>query len=237
MIKIAVLDDEKFYLDMISTLLEKYKQEKNAQIETEFFSNANALLEKIELGERYGAFLLDIYMQGLTGMSVATELRSRNVLSPIVFLTSSTDHALEAFGVNATHYLLKPYTEENFFFAMDKAMQSVKDHQNDSIVIKVDNGYRHFTLKEILYAQAEDKYQRIYLSDGERILVRITSTELYEKVKDFDCFFRCGRSHIINLNHVRKVTTSSVVLKTGKELKLSHTASASLKTAFFNYFN
>ena len=116
-------------------------------------------------------------------------------------------------------------------------MQSVKDHQNDSIVIKVDNGYRHFTVKEILYAEAEDKYQRIYLSDGEKILVRITSTELYEKVKDFDCFFRSGRSHIINLNHVRKVTTSSVLLKTGKELKLSHTAIATLKTAFFNYFN
>ena len=237
MIKFAVLDDEKIYLDIISTLLATYKQEKNAQIEAELFSNAKQLLEKIELGEKYDVFLLDIYMQGLTGMSVATELRSRNVKSPIVFLTSSTDHALEAFGVNATHYLLKPYTEENFFFAIEKAMQSVKDHQNDSVVIKVDSGYRHFTVKEILYAEAEDKYQRIYLSDGEKLLVRITSTELYEKVKDFDCFFRCGRSHIINLNHVRKVTNSSVLLKTGKELKLSHSAIATLKTAFFKYFN
>ena len=48
MIKIAVLDDEKMYLDMISALLAKYKQEKNVQIGAEFFSNANALLEKIE---------------------------------------------------------------------------------------------------------------------------------------------------------------------------------------------
>ena len=237
MIKIAVLDDEKVYLENISTLLTKYKQEKTAQVEADYFSNAKELLEKLEQGEKYGVYLLDIYMQGITGMSVATELRSRNVLSPIVFLTSSTDHALEAFGVNATHYLLKPYKDEDFFFAMDKAMQSVKDHQNDSIVIKVDNGYRHFTVKEILYVEAEDKYQRIYLSNGEKILVRITSTEFYEKVKEFDCFFRCGRSHIINLNHVKKVTTSSVIIKTGKELKLSHTAISALKTAFFNYFN
>lgn len=237
MIKLAVLDDEKMYLDMVFSLLEKYKQEKNVQIETELFSSANELLKEIELGKKYDVFLLDIYMQGITGMSVATELRSRNVKSPIVFLTSSTDHALEAFGVNATHYLLKPYTEEDFYFAMDKAIQGVEDHSNDSVVIKVDNGYRYFTVNEIIYAEAEDKYQRIYLSGGERILVRITSTELYEKVKDFDCFFRCGRSHIINLNHVKKVTTSSAVLKTDKELKLSHTAIVALKTAFFNYFN
>ena len=54
MIKTAVLDDKKIYLDMISTLLAKYKHEKNVQIRTELFSNANELLEKIELGEKYG---------------------------------------------------------------------------------------------------------------------------------------------------------------------------------------
>ena len=60
MIKIAVLDDEKIYLDMISTLLAKYKQEKNVQIETELFSSAKDLLEKIELGEKYDVYLLNI---------------------------------------------------------------------------------------------------------------------------------------------------------------------------------
>ena len=52
MIKFAVLDDEKIYLDIISTMLAMYKQEKNAQIEAELFSNAKQLLEKIELGEK-----------------------------------------------------------------------------------------------------------------------------------------------------------------------------------------
>ena len=125
MVKIAVLDDEKNYLDIISTLLEKYKQEKNIEFEAEYFSHSNDLLKKIENNARYDIYLLDIYMQGITGINVATELRGRNVKSPIVFLTSSTNHALEAFGVNATHYLLKPYTEESFFFAMNKAIQNI----------------------------------------------------------------------------------------------------------------
>ena len=237
MIKVAVCDDEKYYLDAVIGYLNAYQKGKDIQMEVFAFGESSDLLDEIKNGTKYDVYLLDIYMQGVTGMSIAIELRSLGVQSPIVFLTSSTDHALEAFGVNATHYLLKPYTEKNFFFAMDKAMQSIEDNSNDSIVIKVDNGYRYFTVKEILYVEAEDKYQRIYLSNGEKVLVRITSNELCEKVKDFDCFFRCGRSHIINLNHVRKVTTSSVLLKTGTELKLSHAAIATLKTAFFNYFN
>ena len=176
-------------------------------------------------------------MQGITGINVATELRGRNVKSPIVFLTSSTNHALEAFGVNATHYLLKPYTEEIFFFAMNKAIQNIEVCTNEYIVIKANKEYYHFATQEILYSESEDKYQRLYLAKGEKLLIRITATELYELMNDFDCFFRCGRSHIVNLNHVKKVTKSSVFLKTGKEIKLSHTAVLALKTAFLNYFN
>ena len=116
MIKIAVLDDEQIYLDTISCLLKDYMQEKNSEFEVDLFTNSNQLLNNIESGVKHDVYLLDIYMQGVTGMSVATELRSRNIQSPIVFLTSSTDHALEAFGVNATHYLLKPYKEDDFFF-------------------------------------------------------------------------------------------------------------------------
>ena len=52
MIKFAVLDDEKIYLDMISNLLAMYKQEKNVQIEAELFSNAKQLLEKETLDEK-----------------------------------------------------------------------------------------------------------------------------------------------------------------------------------------
>ena len=168
MIKLAVLDDEKNYLDIVLELLAKYKQEKKLQIETELFLDAKTLLEKIESGEKYDVYLLDIYMQGITGINVATELRGRNVKSPIVFLTSSINHALEAFGVNATHYLVKPYSQEDFFFAIDKAVQNIESHSNDSIVLKVDNTYRRFTVNEILYSESEDKYQRLYLAKDEK---------------------------------------------------------------------
>ena len=105
---IAVLDDEKSYLDSVLALLEEYESERNEHFATERFINPSDFLDKLESGAVYDIYLLDIYMPGITGMSIATELRSRGVKSPIIFLTSSTDHALQAFGVDATHYLLKP---------------------------------------------------------------------------------------------------------------------------------
>lgn len=236
-LKIAICDDEKMFCDSAERMLKLYMEEKAVPYQADVFNVPSELVDMTEKGTIYDIYLLDIYMPGVTGMSIATELRSRGVKSPVIFLTSSTDHALEAFGVDATHYLLKPYTKDNFYMGMEKAMQSITSHKDDSIVLKVDNEYRSISISKILYCEAEDKYQRLYLANGERLLVRITGTELYKQLSEFDCFYRCGRAHIVNLNHISKVSQNGAVFKDGVQLSLPHTVLAGLRKAFFDYFN
>ena len=138
-LKIAICDDEKKFCDSAEGMLKLYMEEKAMPFQADVFNVPSELVDMTEKGTIYDIYLLDIYMPGVTGMSIATELRSRGVKSPIIFLTSSTDHALEAFGVDATHYLLKPYTKDSFYVGMDKAMQSIASHKNDSVILKVDN--------------------------------------------------------------------------------------------------
>ena len=236
MIKIAICDDECKFLDSAEEMLKQYLSDNGISAQADLFRIPMELIDAIEKGIRYDIYLLDIYMPGISGMSIATELRSRDIKSPIIFLTSSTDHALEAFGVNATHYLLKPYTKTNFYVGMDKAMQSITSHRDDSIVLKVDNEYRSISVSNILYCEAEDKYQRLYLKNGERLLVRITGTELYKQLSAFECFYRCGRAHIVNLNHIRKVGQDGAAFKDGVQLLLPRSVLAGLRKAFFDYF-
>jgi len=120
---------------------------------------------------------------------------------------------------------------------MDKAMQSIASHKNDSVILKVDNDYRSILVSKLIYCEAEDKYQRLYLENGERLLVRISGMELYKLLSEFDSFYHCGRAHIINLNHISRVTQSGAVFKSGMQLSLPHTVLAGLKKAFFDYFN
>ena len=236
MIKIAICDDECKFLDSAEEMLKQYLSDNGISAQADLFRIPMELIDAIEKGIRYDIYLLDIYMPGISGMSIATELRSRDIKSPIIFLTSSTDHALEAFGVNATHYLLNPYTKTNFYVGMDKAMQSITSHRDDSIVLKVDNEYRSISVSAIRYCEAEDKYQRLYLKNGERLLVRITGTELYKQLSAFDCFYRCGRAHIVNLNHIRKVGQDGAAFKDGVQLLLPRSVLAGLRKAFFDYF-
>lgn len=237
LLKIAICDDEKMFCDSAEGMLKLYMEEKAMPFQADVFNIPSELLDMTEKGTIYDIYLLDIYMPGVTGMSIATELRSRGVKSPIIFLTSSTDHALEAFGVDATHYLLKPYTKDSFYVGMDKAMQSIASHKNDSVILKVDNDYRSIPVSKLIYCEAEDKYQRLYLENGEKLLIRISGTELYKLLSEFDSFYHCGRAHIINLNHISRVTQSGAVFKSGMQLSLPHTVLAGLKKAFFDYFN
>ena len=237
MLKIAICDDEIKFRDEALRMLEQYMAEKNIIFEAEAFDISSDLVDKTEKGTVYDIYLLDIYMPGVTGMSIATELRNRDIKSPIIFLTSSTDHALEAFGVDATHYLLKPYTKDSFYVGMDKAMQSIASHKNDSVILKVDNDYRSILVSKLIYCEAEDKYQRLYLENGERLLVRISGMELYKLLSEFDSFYHCGRAHIINLNHISRVTPDGAVFKNDMQLNLPHTVLAGLRSAFFDYFN
>lgn len=237
MLKIAICDDEKEFCDSAERMLKLYMEEKAVPYQADVFCVPSDLADMTEKGTIYDVYLLDIYMPGVTGMSIATELRNRDIKSPIIFLTSSTDHALEAFGVDATHYLLKPYTRDSFYVGMDKAMQSIASHKNDSVILKVDNDYRSIPVSKLIYCEAEDKYQRLYLASGERLLVRISGTELYKLLSEFDSFYHCGRAHIINLNHISRVTQSGAVFKNGMQLNLPHTVLAGLRSAFFDYFN
>lgn len=236
MLKIVLCDDEQKYLDAVGEMLNKYAEIRGIACSAELFNNSSRLFDCIEAGLRYDVYLLDIYMPGVSGMSIATELRSKGVRSPIVFLTSSTDHAVEAFGVDATHYLLKPYTEQSFFDAMDKAVRNISEHPQESIVLKVDSGYENIAVSRLLYCVAEDKYQRLCLETGEKFLIRMTGSELYEKLKASGCFYRCGRAHIVNLAQIKNVTAASAVLRDGTEIPLPRTAVAGLRAAFFDYF-
>lgn len=237
MLKIAICDDEKEFCDSAERMLKLYMEEKGVSFQADTFGVPSDLADMTEKGTIYDIYLLDIYMPGVTGMSIATELRNRDIKSPIIFLTSSTDHALEAFGVDATHYLLKPYTKDSFYVGMDKAMQSIASHKNDSVILKVDNDYRSISVSKLIYCEAEDKYQRLYLASGERFLIRISGTELYKLLSEFDSFYHCGRAHIINLNHISRVTQSGAEFKNGMQLSLPHTVLAGLRSAFFDYFN
>ena len=158
MLRIAVCDDDQLYLTKACALLEQYARERDPALLIDRFSLPSELLDSIDGGMRHDVYLLDIYMPGISGMSVAAELRKRDIESPIIFLTTSKEHALEAFGVGATQYLVKPYDEQALFVSMDKALREVRTTPPQQLMLKAEGEYRNISARDIICCETQVHY-------------------------------------------------------------------------------
>lgn len=237
MLKVAICDDEQTYCDEISHLLEKYAAQNDIyDLQTDCYCVPLDLEQAIERGAEYDIFLLDIYMPGITGMTIAQEFRRAGIKTPIIFLTTSKDHALEAFGVNATQYLLKPIKKDEFFSAMSLAMEKLDVSPRCLLMLKTAEGYHSVEAREILYTEAHDKLQDIFLTDGTKLTVRMTMTALFEQLSQAPEFTRCGISYILNLDHIQTLDTKNVKMKNGAVIRIPRRAYTSLKERYFTHF-
>ena len=108
--RIAIVDDLAAERALLQSRLERQFSRRNVQAAFYGFESGEAFLAA-EKAQHFTAAFLDIYMNGMSGMEAARELRKLDTDCMLVFTTTSTDHALEGFQVRAMHYLVKPFTE------------------------------------------------------------------------------------------------------------------------------
>ena len=108
--RIAIVDDLAAERALLKDRLEQQLHRRNVLADILEYESGEKFLEAARKAPFTAAFL-DIYMNGMTGMEAAKELRKTDTDCLLVFTTTSTDHALEGFQVRALHYLVKPFTE------------------------------------------------------------------------------------------------------------------------------
>ncbi len=235
MYQIALCDDMEEELKRVEELLEMYRK-KNPVLEyqTKRFENAEKFFEQIDSSQRVPDILLmDIFMPGKTGLEAVRELREKGCRMPVIFLTTSTEHALTAFEVDALQYLVKPLEQGKFFHAMDIAFTAAKKEKK-SFLVKVSGGIRPIDPDEVIYCEAQRNYQVIYL-ENETVKVRITTWELYETLENFSEYYRCGSSYIFNLKHVAAIEREEICMDNGSRVYLSRKRMAEFKKRYFSY--
>ena len=122
--RIAIVDDLAAERALLKDRLEQQLHRRNVQADILEYESSEKFLEAVREAPFTAAFL-DIYMNGMTGMEAAKELRKTDTDCLLVFTTTSTDHALEGFQVRALHYLVKPFTEEDIDALTDELLARV----------------------------------------------------------------------------------------------------------------
>lgn len=82
---------------------------------------------------------MDLKLPGMDGMEAVTRLRREKQTSQVIFITSFEEYAVQAFDVDAVHYLLKPVSDEKLYRVLDKAMKRISKKDFKTLTISKGN--------------------------------------------------------------------------------------------------
>ena len=234
--KIAICDDETIILDEVSSYIKKYSEQKDkSDIEVFPFSSASSLLNSIDNGALFDIFMLDVYIGDEMGTTLAREIRAREIESPIIFLTTSVEHAPQGYETGTLRYLIKPLEPEKLYEAMDAALLQAEKITKQLIRLKTENGIESINANNIMYSESHDHHQYIKLDNGQLLKVRTTVSELYAMLAKNDGFVRLGSAYIINLRNIKNLTSSEILLYNNTTIPIPRGKYAELKKVFWNF--
>jgi DNA-binding LytR/AlgR family response regulator len=233
-IYIAVCDDEHELAQYIKSLVGTWADENTAKAHIEMFDSAENFKTAWNENKRFDILLLDIQMGGQNGVELAKELRENDNSLIIIFITALTDYMNAGYDVSALHYLIKPIDENKFFEILDKAYKNITGEMKKFLIINSDNKDYSILFDDIMYIEAFKNYAYIVTADGNQHEVKQNISQI-EKELD-DSFFRCQRSYIVMLKHIKYISKTDVLLNSGKKISLSRNIYKDLYSAFVNYF-
>ena len=227
--KIAICDDLESDRDYLKDLLNKWAINNSHLLNIDTFSSAESFLFHYEETKDYDILLLDIEMGLMDGVSMAKKIRQDNDAVQIIFITGYSDYIAEGYEVNALHYLIKPVKEEKLFSVLERAIEKV--NKNDVVLnLETANGMVRVPIYQIRFAEVFGNYVTIHANDD--VVVKMTLNEL-EKILD-ERFYRVGRSVIVNLNEVSRVTRTEIKLLDGTSIHLPRGAYDGVNRAIIN---
>ena len=236
MIRIAVCDDEKKILDEVEGYIKNYAEKENGlDIEVFRFDSAKKLISAIEDGKSFDIFVLDVYIGDEMGTALASDIRKFGIESPIIFATTSLEHAPQSYETGTLRYLIKPINPGKFYEAMGVALARARKMSEHFLKFKTENGVVSVNANHIMYSEAHDHYQYMRKDDGEEIKVRMTVTELFTMLSKYGGFVRIGSAYIINLRHVKNVTPTNVCLYSNINIQIPRGKFTEIKNTFWNF--
>jgi DNA-binding LytR/AlgR family response regulator len=208
MIRAIAIDDEPLGLQIISHYCDHIDF---ITLEKTFTKQSEALkhLKKFPVD----LIFLDIQMPAQNGVDFYKMLDNNPM---VIFTTAHSEYAVEGFNVNATDYLLKPFSAERFLTAVQKAQKQFQLRHNvftqTCLMVRADYKLHRIEFDDILLIEGLDDYIQIHLNSKTKIVARLSMKSILEKLPD-TLFLRVHRSYIIPLKKVKAIVNKNIQIE------------------------
>lgn len=228
MYRFAICDDDSQFASLLKEALITNLNRRNISFEILSFDSPSSLISRFEQGESFDLLFLDIVFQDTTGIQTARRLRSFRIDTDIIFLSFSSDYALESFDVSPLHYLIKsPKLEE----ALDRFFDK---HAEQNFYVKSREGILALPVSDILFFEIYGHDLSVHLTSGENHTFSGTLKKIEEDLPS-STFIRAHKSYLVNMAHIVKIARYQITLSTGQSVPISKKNYLSIMSAFVDY--
>lgn len=190
-----IIDDEYLALDLLENYILRLK---NFNI-IEKISNPNKAL-KIITENKIDLLFLDIHMPQINGINL---LKSLPYQPLTIFTTAYSDYGTTAYDLGVIDYLVKPFSFERFYIAIQKAelhLNKSIELENNGLQIKSDGNFVNILFHEIIFIEGHKEYIKIHCRN--KTYKTLKSMSSMETLLSSNDFIRIHKSYIVSINSV-----------------------------------
>ncbi len=228
--QIAVCDDQQESLEYISALVQSWAEQLGISVRLSCFQSGESFLFTYAEQKNFDILLLDIEMNAINGVELAKTIRKENDGAQIIFITGFPDYIAEGYEVAALHYLMKPVSSEKLQQVLNRALGKIKKNEK-SLFLSLSGETVRIPVYEIKYLEVQQNYVTIHARRD--YTVKKTLGEFEQELDER--FYRMGRSYLVNLSYIDKITKTNVFLSDGSILPLPRGHYESLNRAFITH--
>lgn len=208
MIHIAIVEDEKKFVEQLESYIVQYKKERNKEIKVSVFSDGEDIIEDYRC--QYDIILMDIQMEFMDGMTAAEKIRQLDNEVVIMFITNMTQYAVRGYEVDALDYVVKPVEYFAFSQKLDKAIERSKKQVEEYLMVSTEEGVRKLAVSDIYYIESQG-HQAIYYTKKGEFSSRAVLKDLENQMRSHG-FYRCSKGFLINLKKVDAVNGNECII-------------------------
>lgn len=241
MLKIIMCDDDERDLNQVAELVEDYKNlHKEQSFLIEKVRTASELIDQLEQGKRYDIYILDILMEEQDGISLGQIIRKYSSRSGILYITSSPEYALGAFGVFASGYLLKPVDSALFNEYLDRMITQLRPKKEDIYTFKGKNGIVSIELGQLIAVENVSRVMHFYMEQGkvyESVYIRKPFEQELERILQDPRFIQPHKSFVVNMDHVEKMMAHDFLMSDGSVIPISRNSLSQTKKGYLEFLS
>ncbi|MGN1195178.1 MAG: LytR/AlgR family response regulator transcription factor [Acutalibacteraceae bacterium] len=229
--KIAVCEDERNITEKLAEYINEFMKSTYFEFSIDVFFTGE---DFIKSSEYYDLLFLDCQLPDINGLTLAKQLRERDIETSIIFVTAYDDYVYDSFEVRPFRYILKPIDENTIRKALVGFITAYEKERYISIPTARKNNI--VNLHDIVYIESDGKYSIVRLINNVSYKSMKSISDFNTEVEaDSQSFFRTHRRYLVNMKYIAEIQGNIIILVNGERAEISRRNISEFNKRYTNY--